>query len=272
MSNEPRDTNREARERKAAKAKASAEGARKRALLIRVGAAIAVIVVVVGVVVVLALRKDTVDTSAALPAGVANAGGGVVTGSGPAVIDVYEDFQCPACAQFEAANAPTLEKLAAQGKAMVIYHPMHFLDDNIGSGAPNPDSSLRAANAAGCAADQGKYTAYHQKLYAAQPAKEGDGYTDAALLQVGSDVGLKAAPFQQCVKELTFEGWANQVERESRDRGITGTPTVLLNGAKLDLNKVLSTTDGGQKFDEAKWFAVVEAAGAASPSTRPSGS
>lgn len=265
MSSTSRETNREARDRKVAQAKAQAEAARKRARTTRIAAAVIVVLLVVGVVVFLAVRKDTVSSDAALPKGVSTSGGGIVTGAGPAALDIYEDFQCPACRDFEKANATTLGELAAQGTAKVIYHPMHFLDDSFesrGTTVPNPGSSRRAANAAACAADQGKFTQFHAAAYAAQPAKEGDGFSDAQLKAVGTTAGVAAGPLAQCMKADTYGGWVDQVERESRDRGITATPTVLLNGSKLDFTKVISTdAAGNQAFDKAKWFAVVKAAG-----------
>ncbi len=263
MSEKPRETNREARERKAAQIKAQADAAKRRALITRAAAAAVVVLLVVGVVVFLAVRKDTVDSSAALPKGVSKAGGGVAMGTGTAVIDVYEDFQCPVCKDFEQANGATLGKLVAQDKATVVYHPMHFLDENLESAGkvPNPGSSRRAANAAGCAADQGKFAEFHTAVYANQP-KEGVGYTDAQLKAFGATARVDPGPFAQCMTDKAFNGWVDQVERASRDRGITGTPTVLLNGSKLDFSKVISTdAAGNQAFDEAKWFAVVEAAG-----------
>jgi protein-disulfide isomerase len=257
MSNEVRVTKREARERKAAEQRAKAEAARKRATRLRIVAAAAVVLVVVAVVVGLAVGKDKVNNNAALPKGVAAAGGGVVTGSGPVTLDLYEDFQCPSCDQLEKANGPTIQKLAADGKAKVVYHPLSFLDQNL-----NNDSSLRAANAAACAADQGVYPQYHQVVYDNQPAKEGAGYTTAQLISFGTKAGVKdMTTFTSCVQKGTYNGWVGQVARDGRDKNINQTPSVLLNGKPLDLATITAKdAQGNEAYDPAKLVAVVEAA------------
>ena len=48
-----------------------------------------------------------------------------------AVVEVYADFQCPACKQFEDQLGQTVEDLASQGKVKLVYHVKNFLDDNL---------------------------------------------------------------------------------------------------------------------------------------------
>ena len=70
----------------------------------------------------------------------------------------------------------TFQEQAQAGKIKLVYHVKNFLDDNLRN-----DSSTRAANAAFCASDAGKFREFHNTIFPNQPANEGDGYTDAQL-------------------------------------------------------------------------------------------
>ena len=125
-----------------------------------------VIAVVVGVVLIMlvpTLLSNQTNTSAAIPASVSveDCYGIVFNEELQDVpfIEIYEDFQCPACQSFTIMTSEYIEDLITTKKAKVAYHPLSFL---------GPESVL-AANAAGCAADQGKFLQFHKLLYANQP-------------------------------------------------------------------------------------------------------
>jgi protein-disulfide isomerase len=124
--------------------------------------------------------------TAAIPSSVSKADGyGIVFNADvPNVptIDIYEDFQCPVCARFEAINGITLEKAIEEKKAKVVYHVLSFLGTE----------SILAANAAACASDEDKFLAFHKAFYANQPA-ENAGAIDATFLKsIGAAVGITA--------------------------------------------------------------------------------
>ena len=76
--------------------------------------------------------------------------------------------RCPICKTFEDALGSTLADLVSAGTARIVYYPLSFLDRQLGN-----DSSLRAANAAGCAQDAGAFAAYHDTVFTNQPASAG---------------------------------------------------------------------------------------------------
>ncbi|MCH9815912.1 MAG: thioredoxin domain-containing protein, partial [Actinomycetia bacterium] len=163
---------------KAAAARAKAEAAEKRRQRTINIVIAAVLIVVVGGLVVgayLASRgsseeivADAAIPSEALPADSPYAFGVNVNGDAPGkpVLEIWEDFQCPACAQFEEIFAPTIEELAEKGDARVIWRNTTFLDNNLPG-----DNSKRAANAWGCAIDAGKNVEYHNTIFENQPTK-----------------------------------------------------------------------------------------------------
>ncbi|HYO20184.1 MAG TPA: thioredoxin domain-containing protein [Dermatophilaceae bacterium] len=215
-----------------------------------IGAVIAVVVVLL-VVVAIVIGKNSESGSSgsasgnAVPVGVVGGtGGGILANPAAAkstvpTVDVYSDFQCPVCAKFEEQFGPALTAMAKAGEIKYVVHMMSFLDDNLGN-----DSSKRSTNAAACAADAGKFLEYHSAVFAAQPAKEGDGYTDAQLAEFAKTAGITGAAlttWQQCTTSGQHAQYVTDVADTSGKAGVTGTPTVKINGK--DITKTLTTPE-----------------------------
>jgi len=203
---------------------------------------VAIIAIVGGVVIADQKKRDRVGTSTAVPAAAAAMGEGFVANkdvtlqSGAPTLDIYEDFQCPACAQFEQIMGGTLNELAQQGKIKLVYHLKTIIDANFGV-----DHSLTMGNAAMCAADQGTFQAFHDDVFANMPAQEGRGWTAAQTKGFAEKAGITGAAldtWQTCVDERKYANYVESTEEASAKANITGTPTVLLAGQKVDFNKV----------------------------------
>ncbi|WP_329069277.1 DsbA family protein [Streptomyces sp. NBC_01429] len=146
----------------------------------------------------------------------------------PSTLTVWEDFRCPACAQFENAFRPVIHELEKAGALKVEYHLATLIDGNMGG-----TGSVRAANAAACAQDVGKFAPYHDALYENQPAETDDAFAkNSHLLELAGKVdGLESAPgFRQCVEDGAHDKWVEKSSEAFRNGGFSGTPTVLLNG------------------------------------------
>lgn len=244
------DAKKSTREKAAAARSAAEASERRRERTVRIVLAAVVVFIVGGIIGAVLLSTSgssnsdaspTADPNAPLPAGVSapTYGASVGTVETP-VLDVYEDFQCPACAQLEQTFGPTLAEMVAAGQVKVNYHPMNFLDKNLGN-----DSSTRAASAFGCAVDAGATQPYHNTVFANQPAQEGVGYTQEQLKAFGAQAGIAGAAldtFNACVDNLTYTDWPSLSNTEAGERGVTGTPTMFLNGEKVDQAK-LTTVD-----------------------------
>ena len=268
---------------KAAAARAEQQAKEKRReRTVRIVGAIGVIVVValiIGLAIVVPRMSNSDNNNAnplpspnpsgAVPTGVYNGTGevpwGVPVGTAPAtapLLTLWEDFQCPACDALEKANGAGLQSLAQDGKIRLVWRPTTFLDNNLGNQA-----SAYAVSAWGCAIDAGKTTEYHDILYANQPATEGEGWTQAQLLQFGEQAGISGAPldtFRQCVNDGTYLVWAANSTQAFYDANIQGTPYGELNGQPIE-TKVLA--------DPVALEAAIAAAasgGSASPSASPS--
>ena len=165
-----------------------------------------------------------------VPAGVSLADGVTVGRStAPVTLDLYEDPQCPVCAQFESQVGPAISGWIASGKVKVHYHVISFLDS-----ASTTKYSSRAANAlyasAGVSADA--FAKYHQLLYQQQPAEGSAGLTEDKLVQLAQQAGADAAADQ--IRAGTYADYVARATDQSSKDGVTGTPTVRVNGKAVD--------------------------------------
>lgn len=149
--------------------------------------------------------------------------------TGP-VVDIYEDFQCPACKELERVSGATFKNLAAEGLAKVVYHPI-----TIFSQEPTKSNSVRAGAASRCISDGAKWMAFHDTLFANQPSETVEGFKIEDLVEWGKDAGITDPEFESCVTsqrhaqtQLTYS------QKVGDEQKIEGTPTVKLNGTTLD--------------------------------------
>jgi protein-disulfide isomerase len=221
------DSKKAARQRLAAEQARQAAADQRRQRLIRLGAAIAVVVLIVGIGVAWQLGRDQVEVDdLPQPTAISRVDAGVETSNGTPglpVVDVYEDFQCPHCRDLEARVGTDLLRLAADGQANVIYHPVSFL---------GPES-VRAANAVGCATEAGRFPEYHAKLFAEQPLEGTGGFSTDDLLGYGEEVGITGGGFERCVTGSALQTWVAAVQQEAGRRGVQGTPTLFVDGKQL---------------------------------------
>jgi protein-disulfide isomerase len=168
-----------------------------------------------------------VPVPSSFPAGATPEGDGVEVGSGPVPVDAYVDFQCPFCRQFEEHSATAIDELIAADLITLIYHPLSFLDR-----LSTTRYSSRATSASGCAADGGKFREYSLALFANQPPEGGPGLSDAELVALGRPLGL-GNEFAEGVLEHRYIEWGPYNSARAAQRGVAGTPTVYVAGAKV---------------------------------------
>ena len=201
--------------------------------------AVAVSVVVVGVIAAMlaigfAVRSTSRDRQVATPpAGVVNTWA-VPYGnaSAPVKVAVYEDFMCPFCGQFEAASRPVLQKYVDQGRVQVQYHVISFLD----RASNNTRYSTRAMNALAVVLDTAGPQAaktFHDLLYEHQPAESTAGLSDEQLVDLAVRAGADKGEVSGPISSLKFEPWVENATKASADAGVTGTPTVKVDGKVL---------------------------------------
>ncbi|MEE1827997.1 thioredoxin domain-containing protein [Streptomyces sp. BE20] len=180
---------------------------------------------------------DTAATGPLVTPANAGADGTVITygkADAPHTLEVYEDFRCPFCEQLETTTGATMQQLADAGTYKIEYRLATFLDQGLGG-----KGSRTALAAAGAALNEGvdKFKQFHDVLYANQPDERDDAFADVNhLLDLAGQVpGLKTDGFVKAVQDGTYVPWAEQVNKAFDKSGVTGTPTVRLDGKKLDV-------------------------------------
>lgn len=154
-------------------------------------------------------------------------GNGIGTGdpNAPVVVELFEDFLCPHCANFEADTAAALANLVESGDIRVVRYPMTLT----AFGRPTE----LAAQAYACAADAGAADEFAGELF----ANSGTVWDTETLLQAGVRVGLSDDPdFITCVTAERFRDWVASIDDEAASRGVMGTPTVFVNGEEVALS------------------------------------
>ena len=221
-----------------AKAQAAARKQSTGANAIVIGGIVVIIaiVLVVGAVIVQATRGG--GGAGELPAGV-ESGEPIepYADAEPAedapVVDVYEDFRCPACQGFEQATGETVTQLAEDGKIRLRVHLMTVIDNNTGG-----DASAVAGSSAVCAADQGRWTEYHKALFEMQPTSEtSGGYPDGTFERAAQQAGLEGEAldeWQQCTDDEAYVEYVQSVDDSAAEAGIRGTPAVEVEGTQFD--------------------------------------
>ncbi len=235
MSKKERETNRAARA--AAIQQEQARRERNRRLLIT-GAIVVVLAAVVAAGVLLTGRgSSTSDTRTDVPAAAQGEALVIGEGKGAPKVVVWEDFLCPYCREFEDASRSMLHDKAAKGDVVVEYRPFHLLQD---------DYSTRALNVWGAVLQEGtpqQALRLHDLLFENQPyeaANDKPG-TDE-LVDLAKEAGVK----DQAVLDAAAQeqpDFVRTATQAARDAGVTGTPTVTVDGKKVEGASIADMVD-----------------------------
>jgi len=138
---------------------------------------------------------------------------------------IYNDFQCVYCGKLHAeAEAQIIEQYVQTGKARleVRQYPTYG------------EESVRAAEAAMAAADQGKYWEYRDLLWRNRKGVNRGNFSDENLIRLASELGLDLEKFSAA---LVTGSHLDEVEadlQEAEAAGVNSVPTVFINGRRLE--------------------------------------
>jgi protein-disulfide isomerase len=90
------------------------------------------------------------------------------------------------------------------------------------------EGAVPAALAARCAGEHGRYWEYRELLFVAQPA-----FARRDLLLYAARLGLPRDAFQTCLDGARYRVAVRRDVEEGRAAGVSGTPTVFINGLRL---------------------------------------
>ncbi|MGE3271575.1 MAG: DsbA family protein [Chloroflexota bacterium] len=177
------------------------------------------------------------SSASALPLGTNNVKG---VASAPVEIQMWGDFQCPPCKAFaDSIEKKLAETLIPDGQVRLRFRHMAFLGEE----------SILAAAASECAAEQGAFWPYHDRLYAEQRGKNSGAFSQQNLKRFGAELGLEAASFASCVDEGQAIARVKDETAAGQQQGVNRTPTIFVNGQKIEgvppweqLRRLIDTT------------------------------
>ncbi|MFZ6030340.1 MAG: DsbA family protein [Chloroflexota bacterium] len=157
----------------------------------------------------------------------------------PVKIDVWEDFQCPACVQYtQVVEAQLAETYVAEGKAYYVFHVFPFLDDYA-----TTQESDQAANASFCADEQERFWDYHDILFANWNGENEGAFADARLSAFAKTLGMDVPAFEACLAENRYQARVDEDLQAGLAMGVNGTPSVFVNGVIVKPGYVPSYED-----------------------------
>jgi predicted DsbA family dithiol-disulfide isomerase len=142
-----------------------------------------------------------------------------LTGSPDAPVQIVEfsDFECPFCRRAEGTVRAVVAKY--QGKVSLAYRDFPLSAIHA--------SAQQAAEASRCAAEQGRFWPYHERLFA------NEALDVKALKTYARDVGLDASKFDACLDLHRQRDAVDRDLQQGRLAGVSGTPTFFINGIPL---------------------------------------
>ncbi|WP_313406890.1 thioredoxin domain-containing protein [Aeromicrobium sp.] len=149
---------------------------------------------------------------------------------GAPVVEVYEDFLCPHCGEFESSTGALLKQQADAGAIVLRFMPMTIMDGQASEG-PAHD----VMNAAVCAAEQEDPAAFwsmHSALFAEKYYEGGGSPSASELSAVAEESGV--ADIESCIRSGEYVPWLGEAREAAQDRGVTGTPTVFVADKKIE--------------------------------------
>jgi protein-disulfide isomerase len=144
----------------------------------------------------------------------------------PVTIIEFSDYECPFCKRAEATVKKVLATYGDKIRFVYRHYPLEF-----------HATARPAAEASACAAAQGKFWEYHDKLFASSDL------TEAKLKALAGEVGLDQAKFDDCFAKKQFKDDIDKDMADASSVGVTGTPAFFINGRMLS---------GAQPFEKFK--------------------
>lgn len=204
-------------------------------------AVIALVLLVLGASVVgIALQEpdeDAVEVSGAgavqrLISGIPQEGARLGDESAPVTVEVFNDLQCPSCADWQQeAITPLIESRVRDGELELVFH--HF--------SLSQRATTLAAYGATAAGEQGRQWQFIQLFFINQEEAEREGVTEEFLRRIAAAV--LELDEEQWEQDLSSDEVAELVEQDAElaaDRRLPAEPAVVVTGELRDRELVES--------------------------------
>ncbi len=158
------------------------------------------------------------------------------------VLIEFADYQCPFCARFERETFPRIDE------EYVLTGKIKFIFRNFPLEHSHPDA-FKAAEAAICAGDQGKFWAMHARLFRLQDTRYFNDWSQHA-----KTLALNSTKFTQCLESQATAAKIRKDLDDGKSAGVKVTPTFLLGipEEKSSKMRVLNKLEGAGSFAKFK--------------------
>ncbi len=137
----------------------------------------------------------------------------------PVLMVEYSDFACSFCARFWQQTLPEIEKeYIDTGKVHFVYKDFIVVGGD------------RAAEAAHCAAEQGKFWEYHDILFLRLDEDRGKWSNSDIHREYAQELNLNVNELIGCFEERRYQDKVQGSTQEGIENGVTGTPAFFING------------------------------------------
>ena len=169
---------------------------------------------------------------------------------------MYEDFQCPFCGAVAGSNTSLIQSIKQKDPSWAPFMP-EIVDNYVKNGKVQlvyrdyaflGPESIRSAEAARCAEDQGKFWQYHDYLFAHQNGENQGNFSDTNLKSFAKNLSLDTASFDKCLDGNKYAQAITDAKTEGDGAGVTGTPK----GFILKDGKLVGTIDGAEPLSTVK--------------------
>lgn len=138
------------------------------------------------------------------------------------VVVEYADYACPFCGRFWQETLPQLKKdYIDTGKVKFVYKDFIVVGGDM------------AAEAAHCAAEQGKFWEYHDLLYARQMQDRVNWSNPDIHRGYAKELGLNEDALIECFESRKYQEKVLKSSQEAQQNGAQGTPYFLINNIPI---------------------------------------
>ena len=164
-----------------------------------------------------------------------------VTSSAP-VLDIYFDYSCSHCAQFEGVHTQEINQLLSDKKITLALHPCKLLKQQWTSVVMNTMGVvLDEAPAQSLSFHGAAFEIFSQAIQ----TNDQSNMTVEGLVAAATKVNVPkevSAKFKAAVDADKYGKWVKLSDEAFKARNLEGTPTVFFKGEKVDLNKLQTPT------------------------------
>jgi protein-disulfide isomerase len=149
----------------------------------------------------------------------------------PVTLEIWSDFQCPACGQLAEVVEPALiRQYVTDGTLRLVLRDAAFQGRRSGS---SYDESVEAAAGARCAAAQDAYWPFHNWLFANQVGENEGAFRDERLRAMATAAGLDVVAWDACRATGEQQAAVRAETDQAVSLGVNATPTMILNGQTI---------------------------------------